>query len=127
MGKQILIVDDDEMILNAISIKLKQQGFIPFAIKDSYEALDLILNRQHFDLAIIDLMLPGLSGLKLFRILNVYYPKIFPVIFISSLNQSDIVLNILERGARDFLFKPLNLDELMASISRVFPVTLKTS
>lgn len=123
MKKKVLIVDDDEIIVETLSQKLILEGFDIMFVNDAYQALDLIIKNINFDLIIMDLMLPKLSGLKLMTILNRHYPKIVPVIFISSMNKSEIILAAIEKGAKDFLIKPVNFEELMIRINLVLTET----
>ena len=116
MKKRILIVDDDDVTVETLIQRLKNEEFEAHSVNNAYQALDLMIKNTKFDLIILDLMLPKLSGLKLLKILNVHYPSSVPIIFISSMNNPEIILNTIERGAKDFFTKPINLDELMGKI-----------
>lgn len=116
MKKSVLIVDDDDLMVETLIQRLKNEDFEAIYVNNAYQALDLVIKNTKFDLIIIDLMLPKLSGLKLLKILNIHYPSTVPIIFISSMNNPEIILNTIERGAKDFFTKPINLEELMSKI-----------
>ena len=116
MNKSILIIDDDDLIVEALSQRLKKEQFDFISVNNAFKALELVMAKTKIDLIVMDLMLPKLSGLKLLKILNIHYPSKVPVIFISSLNNTEIILSAMEKGAKDFFSKPLNFDDLIARI-----------
>jgi DNA-binding response OmpR family regulator len=116
MKKRVLIIDDDDLMAETLRKRLVMEQYETLYVNNAYDALNLLTKKYNFDLLIIDLMLPRISGLKLLKILNIHYPPMAPIIFISSLNNAEIILNTIEKGAKDFFIKPINYDELVDRI-----------
>ena len=114
---RILVVDDDIMILEAISHNLRYEGFTVITANDGMKALDII-EKQELDLIISDIMMPNLSGLSLLTLLKQFYYNKIPVILISALDQSPVILSSLGLGANDFIVKPINFEELMLRVKK---------
>ena len=113
----ILIVDDDALTLEAIQYRLKDQGYSVATAEDGVKALEII-EKQDLNLIICDIMMPNMSGLGLLSLLKQFYFNKIPVILISSLDKSDIILSSLSLGAQVFIAKPLNYDELLIRVKK---------
>lgn len=121
---QILIVDDEQSILDFVSYNLKRQGYGVVCALDGNEALDALKNHE-FDLAILDVMLPGMDGYELCRRMRA--TTNIPIMFLSARDtELDKVVG-LELGADDYLSKPFGVRELVARVKallrRNFPST----
>lgn len=114
---KILVVDDDVMILEAIAHNLRSEGFEVMTADDGMKALDII-EKQELDLIISDIMMPNLSGLSLLSLLKQFYYNKIPVILISALDQSPVILSSLGLGANDFIVKPINFEELLLRVKK---------
>lgn len=114
---KILVVDDDELMLSALSHQLKIGGHEVMIANDGYEALDAV-DKSKIDLIISDIMMPNISGLGLLSLLKQFYFNKIPVIIISSLDKADVVLHSIGLGAADFLKKPINFKNLMKIIKK---------
>jgi two-component system, OmpR family, phosphate regulon response regulator PhoB len=113
----ILVVDDEEAILESLVTALTQEGYRVITATDGRRALDMVRSVQSdepsIDLIILDLMLPGLSGLDLCRLLRQEGNRV-PILILSARgSETDIVVG-LEVGADDYLTKPFGLRELIA-------------
>ena len=109
----ILVVDDDKEIVDAIDIYLTGEGFHILKAYDGYDALK-ILETEHADLMIIDVMMPGLDGIR--TTLKVRETSSIPIIILSAKSEdSDKILG-LNIGADDYLSKPFNPLELVARV-----------
>lgn len=109
----ILVCDDDKEIVDAIDIYLTGEGFHILKAYDGYDALK-ILETEHADLMIIDVMMPGLDGIR--TTLKVRETSSIPIIILSAKSEdSDKVLG-LNIGADDYLSKPFNPLELVARV-----------
>ena len=109
----ILVCDDDKEIVDAIDIYLTGEGFHILKAYDGYDALK-ILETEHADLMIIDVMMPGLDGIR--TTLKVRETSSIPIIILSAKSEdSDKILG-LNIGADDYLSKPLNPLELVARV-----------
>ena len=109
----ILVCDDDKEIVDAIEIYLTGEGFHILKAYDGYDALK-ILETEHADLMIIDVMMPGLDGIR--TTLKVRETSSIPIIILSAKSEdSDKILG-LNIGADDYLSKPFNPLELVARV-----------
>ena len=109
----ILVCDDDKEIVDAIDIYLTGAGFPILKAYDGYDALK-ILETEHADLMIIDVMMPGLDGIR--TTLKVRETSSIPIIILSAKSEdSDKILG-LNIGADDYLSKPFNPLELVARV-----------
>lgn len=112
MKKKILVVDDEWNMLNLIRIHLSKKYEIVQA-NDGYEALEYV-NRQEFDLIILDIMMPYLNGWELCKKIRGKYQT--PILMLTARNEvKDRVLG-LELGADDYLVKPFAFEELSARV-----------
>lgn len=113
MSGNILVVDDDKEIVQAIAINLEQEGFRVFKAYDGLEALEIAMS-QDLQLIIIDVMMPKLDGLS--AVLKIRERKNFPIMILSAKSEdTDKVLG-LSMGADDYLTKPFNSMELIARV-----------
>lgn len=113
MQYRILVIEDDNDINNVIADTLTKAGYICTQAFSGTEAL-LYLDRENYALAVMDLMLPGLSGEELL-------PKLkerqqIPVIVVSAKDGLDSKINLLTNGAEDYLTKPFEIQELVARV-----------
>ena len=109
----ILVCDDDKEIVDAIDIYLTGEGFHILKAYDGYDALK-ILETEHADLMIIDVMMPGLDGIR--TTLKVRETSSIPISILSAKSEdSDKILG-LNIGADDYLSKPFNPLELVARV-----------
>lgn len=108
--KKILIIEDDECIHNVIEELLKENEYSVFNAYSGTEAL-LLLEKEKYDLILLDLMLPGITGEELLaKVKNI------PIIVISAKISSDDKVNCLLSGANDYITKPFDSRELLARI-----------
>ena len=119
MAKKVLIVDDEKDIVDLITYNLKKEGFAADSAPDGETALAKI-KKGNYDLVILDLMLPGLQGIELCRIIrNDPATSSLPVIMLTAKGgEVDKVLG-LEMGADDYITKPFSPRELVARVNAV--------
>jgi len=117
--KKILVVDDEPDIVELITYNLKKEGFDASSASDGEEALKKI-RKGAFNFFILDLMLPGIQGMELCRILrNDPKTKHLPIIMLTAKSEEvDRILG-LETGADDYLTKPFSPRELVARVRAV--------
>lgn len=118
-SKKVLVVDDEPDIVELVSYNLKKEGFQVFSAPDGEEALAKI-KKETVDFLILDLMLPGLQGMELCRILrNDPKMKHLPIIMLTAKGEEvDRILG-LEIGADDYVAKPFSPRELVARVKAV--------
>jgi DNA-binding response OmpR family regulator len=113
MPQRILIVEDEPAIAEAVEYALKAEGFEVEAVDDGNTALEQARARP-YDLLVLDLMLPGLSGVELCRRLRNESPV--PILMLTAKDgELDRVLG-LEVGADDYVTKPFSVPELVARV-----------
>lgn len=110
---KILIIEDDADINVIIAEALTKAGYSCTQAFSGTEAL-LYLDKENYALAVMDLMLPGLSGEKLLPKLK--EKQQIPVIVVSAKDSLDSKVNLLTEGAEDYLTKPFELEELIARV-----------
>ena len=109
----ILVCDDDKQIVEAIDIYLTGEGFQVIKAYDGYEALE-ILDSTPVDLMIVDVMMPGLDGIR--TTLKVRETSSIPIIILSAKSEDNDKILGLNIGADDYITKPFNPLELVARV-----------
>jgi putative two-component system response regulator len=110
----ILIADDEEMIRELIHITLTKEGFTCFQASNAEEGLEII-NKQQLDLALLDIMMPGRSGIELLKDIKQASPDT-TVLMITAMNDMDTALSCIHFGAEDYITKPFNLDRVLLTV-----------
>ena len=112
---RILIAEDEEPIANLIRMNLTKAGYLCTWAPDGKSAADL-MEREKYDLALLDIMLPGINGYELMD-----YAKAceLPVIFLTALGSTEHKVKGLRMGADDYLPKPFEIVELLARVAAV--------
>jgi len=119
MAKKVLIVDDEKDIVELIAYNLKKEGFAADSAPDGETALAKI-KKGNYGLVILDLMLPGLQGIELCRILrNDPATSSLPVIMLTAKGEEVDKVVGLEMGADDYITKPFSPRELVARVNAV--------
>jgi signal transduction histidine kinase len=114
---QILVVDDDRAIGTYCARQLQRENHFVSTAASGQEALEL-LQQQSFDLLLLDIIMPGLSGYQLLAQLkaNPAFQHI-PIIVVSGIDDLESLVKCIELGAEDYLFKPINPVLLKARVS----------
>ncbi len=115
----ILIVDDEADLVELVSYNLRKEGFVADSASDGEAALAKI-RKDTYDLVVLDLMLPGIQGVELCRILR-NDPKTanIPVIMLTAKGEEIDKIVGLEIGADDYITKPFSPRELVARVKAV--------
>ena len=116
MAKRILVVDDEQLIVKGISFSLKQDGMEVDTAYDGEEALEKATNNQ-YDLIMLDVMLPGLSGLEVCQQIR-EFSKV-PIMMLTAKGDDMDKIMGLEYGADDYVTKPFNILEIKARIKAI--------
>ena len=124
--KRILIVDDEEDICNILSFNLEKAGYDTRKVHSAEEALTSGVNG--YDLILLDIMMEGISGLKMAEMMkkNPDTAKI-PIIFISAKDTEDDTVNGLNIGADDYIAKPFSIREVLSRVAAVLRRTSSTA
>ena len=110
----VLIVEDDKEIREGVQIYLQSQGYKVFQAADGIEGLE-VLEREEIHLAIIDIMMPRMDGIRMTMKLREKYD--FPVIMLSAKSEEVDKITGLNIGADDYVTKPFTPMELMARVN----------
>ena len=110
----VLIVEDDKEIREGVQIYLQSQGYVVFQAADGIEGLE-ILEKEEIHLAIIDIMMPRMDGIRMTMKLREKYD--FPVIMLSAKSEEVDKITGLNIGADDYVTKPYRVKELLARVA----------
>lgn len=118
----ILVVDDNEMNRDMLSRRLKRLRYAVMIAESGEKALEMVDNHP-FDLVLLDIMMPGMSGYDVLAQMKANAAtQHIPIIMISAVDDLDSVVKCIEMGAEDYLFKPFNpvllKARVQASLSR---------
>ncbi|AGX41643.1 response regulator transcription factor [Clostridium saccharobutylicum] len=113
---KILIVEDDPKINKMIQTLLRKNQYIAVSAFSGTEAL-LLLEKESFDLILLDLMLPGLSGEEI--LVKINEQSQIPIICVSAKDDLNTKLELIRYGADDYITKPFNNEELIVRIGAV--------
>ena len=119
-AKKVLIADDEQDILEIVGYNLKKEGYDVFTAKDGNDALEKAKSIQP-DLIILDIMMPGKSGVEVFQLLRAV-PEFEHtlIIFLTALTDEPSQINGLEMGADDYVSKPISPRVLMSRVNALF-------
>ena len=115
-AESVWVIDDDRSIRWVLEKALQQEGMDPVAF-DSADAALARLQRQHPDVLISDIRMPGTSGLDLLATVRERYPKL-PVIIMTAHSDLDSAVASYQGGAFEYLPKPFDVDEAVALVAR---------
>ena len=118
----ILVVDDDDKIRNLVRQYLEENSFLVTTAKDATEAKNK-MEIIKFDILILDIMMPGQSGLSLTKELKKNNP--IPIILLTARGETQNRIEGLELGADDYLGKPFEPKELLLRIKNILDKTIK--
>lgn len=115
---QIALLEDDSATARLLTTWMEAAGYRVF-VYDRGKALLAALQRDSFDLLVLDWVLPDVNGDEVLKIIRAQYGWSTPVIFITSKGEPEDIVAGLEVGADDYLIKPVNSSELLARIKAV--------
>ncbi len=114
----ILIVDDEEDICEILQYNLEKADYGVKTVLSSEEALS-VLSSEKYDLLLLDIMLGGISGLRLAKLLREDYKNNIPIIFITALDTEEDVLKGFNIGCDDYISKPFSVNQVVARVGAV--------
>jgi DNA-binding response OmpR family regulator len=112
----ILVIDDEPVICDLLGKELSERGYRCIAASDGKEAL-AVLAADDFDVTLIDIRLPKISGMEVLRRIQLNYPTV-AAIMITAINDADVAVEAMKIGASDYIVKPFEIDKLDASIRK---------
>ena len=117
MPKKILLVDDEPLILKGLKYSLEQDGYVTDSAIDGEEAVEKFFE-DHYDLILLDVMLPGLDGIEVCQ--RIRERSNVPIIMLTAKGEDMDKILGLEYGADDYMTKPFNILEVKARIKSIF-------
>ena len=116
MSVKVLLVEDEKSIAEGIIYNLKNEGLKVTHVDDGKIAID-IFNEEHFDLLILDIMLPEVSGLEICK--KIRKSSNVPIIILTAKDDENDKIIGLEMGADDYITKPFSVKELISRVKAV--------
>ena len=113
-------MEDDHAIADAVALNLRTVGYEVSAFDDGGEAAATLEKDHSFDIALLDIMLPGLDGFALFALMDKYN---IPVIYMTAKTDSESEVRGLKEGAEDYIVKPFEIVTLLVRIEKVLART----
>jgi two-component system response regulator PilR (NtrC family) len=113
---RILIVDDEEVLRDVLDVMLRREGFECLLAASGEEALN-VLETEEVDLVILDVMLPGISGIDTLRAMRISNPEL-PVIVITAFSSIDGAIEAMKYGAFHYIPKPFKNEEVILTVNK---------
>ncbi len=123
MSKRILLVEDETNIRNLVKMNLELEGYEVIATGEGKQAIKFF-HGQHFDLLMLDVMLPEVSGFQICEQVRLTNMEV-PIIFLTAKDTAADRIAGLKKGADDYLTKPFNLEELLLRVKKLIQRTEK--
>ena len=115
MNGKILVCDDEKEILEILELYLEKEGYQIIKARDGLDGIEKLRQNKDFDLAILDIMMPGADGYKVVKEIRKLYTM--PIIMLSAKNQDTDKILGLDLGADDYITKPFNPLEVVARVN----------
>ena len=113
----LLVVDDNEMNRDMLSRRLSRRGHTVATAEDGHIALDLI-DKHAFDVILLDIMMPGISGIEVLKTLRQSYSHAdLPIIMATAKSENEDMIAALKLGANDYVTKPLDFPVVLARVN----------
>ncbi len=122
MSNRILVIEDEPAIADGIAVNLQYAGYACSVFGDGREAADALREDHSYDLALLDIMLPGLDGFQLLPYMQGFG---IPVIYLTAKNDANSEITGLKGGAEDYIVKPFEMMTLLVRIEKVLARTGK--
>src|SRR5690349_16221893 len=113
---RVLIVDDEEVLRDVLDAVLRREGFDVVSASSGEEALSM-LDGEDIDLIILDVMLPGISGIDTMRAIRISNPTL-PVIIITAFSSIDGAIDAMKQGAFHYIPKPFKNEEVVLTVNK---------
>ena len=117
MKKRILLLEDEKHLAETLKLNLELEGYNPVLVGDGQVAIARF-KEEKFDLAILDIMVPGIDGIGVAESIRLNDTKI-PILFLSAKGTAEDRILGLKKGGDDYIAKPFNLEELLLRIKKL--------
>ncbi|MBN2053854.1 sigma-54-dependent Fis family transcriptional regulator [bacterium] len=118
MSPSILVVDDEQSMLDVLSVMLEKDGHTVYTASSGMQALELLDRDGSFELAISDIRIPDIDGISLLRRFKSMAPSM-DVIMITAFSSMETMVEALKEGASDYIIKPFGKDQMRIVVRRV--------
>lgn len=122
MGKKILVIDDEELIIRSLVKLLEMNGYEAYIAKTGQDAM-IMVEEENFDLILSDIRMPGMNGIEsvqnIFKILDENKVKRPPIIFITGYASKESEQKAKNLKPVDYIYKPFDISKLVDQIRRV--------
>ncbi len=118
LKKKILLVEDELHLQEGLKLNLEMDGYSVDAVGNGTDALNLLKANNDYNLALLDVMLPDIDGIRLCENIRIHNATM-PVLFLSAKNSSEDKILGLRKGGDDYVTKPFNLEELLLRIQNL--------
>ena len=115
--ERILVVDDEDLIREIICSVLEQSGFECHPMRSGAEALQVLESDSGYSVVVSDVIMDGMDGLTLLSKIRVKHPDL-PVVMVTAVHDISVALAAIRNGAYDYLLKPFEREQLLASVRR---------
>lgn len=113
---RLLVVDDNELNREMLSRRLERKNFEVVTVEDGHKALE-VLEEEMFDLVLLDIMMPGITGLEVLETVRKRFSAAeLPIIMTTAKTQSEDIVEALHLGANDYVTKPIDFNVLLARV-----------
>ena len=109
-GGRVLIVDDEQVVCDVLNDELEEKGYLCAKALNGYDALRR-LSLEEFDTVLLDIMLPGMSGIELLKEIRLNHRDVV-TIMITAIKDVDTAVEVMKLGAIDYIVKPFDLDRV---------------
>lgn len=121
MAKNILVVDDEELVIESLKRLLKKDGYNPVVVQSGKAALEKI-KEMDFDLVVSDVRMPEMDGVEIVRNIRDYLKqakkKPIPEILITGYSDENVLKDIRELKVADFMYKPFDIVEFLEIVKK---------
>lgn len=119
-----MVVDDEPSVREIIKLHLEQKGFLVLEAGDGEQALNLLMlgsNLVSVGMVLCDIRMPKVNGIEVFDYLKKEAPSI-PVVVITGYPDTQMAINLLKSGVKDYLVKPIEKEKLLETVESVMAV-----
>ena len=115
--RAVLFVDDDEIVLKSIEKNIVDEPYDKYFAKSGEDALE-ILKREEVHVIVVDIVMPGMDGIELLKIIKKEYPKIVSMVISGFAQSADVMLALQQEGFYRFIAKNWTFDEDLRTVIR---------
>jgi len=113
----VLLVDDDVNLLKTMFLILSHKGYSVATAENGHQAVDMMAEKS-FDVVFMDIRMPGMDGVECYERVQQIRPGV-PVFMMTAYTSDDRIQKVLQKGAREVLSKPLNMDRVLAILEEL--------